>query len=75
MTLDVAGALEELTHLTACRCDPAYATRNLLDPTCQHDYREDVDILRAALNTPQPCPCPNHAADSCPDDHPEDTEP
>lgn len=45
----VAQALASLTELTACRCIPAYANRGLLDPSCDHDYREDVDVLREAV--------------------------
>lgn len=45
--------LDALDDITACSCDPYYANRDLLDPHCRHDYRPDVDAMRAALEAPR----------------------
>lgn len=52
MTGRVQAAIEELRFLTTCRCDAAWTERGLHERECVSDYREDLDVLLAALNAP-----------------------
>ena len=51
MTLpkEVADSLAEIAGEAECRCDVAYTSRGLKDPTCNHDLAESVEIIRAHL--------------------------
>ena len=51
MTLpkDVADSLADIAGEAECRCDVAYTSRRLKDPTCNHDLAESVGIIRAHL--------------------------
>ena len=66
---EVRDALRELRIITACTCFPDYVNRGLVDPTCLHESRLEVEKvsdelhrltsenaeLRAKLNT-RNCP-------------------
>ncbi len=46
----VRDALQELRAITFCQCHPAWTGRGLHEAHCLHEYREDVDVLAAALD-------------------------
>lgn len=47
--MTLADHVEVLGELVTCRCDPAYSQRDLIDPACHHDYRQNFAAVRAAL--------------------------
>ena len=51
MTLpkEVADSLAEIAGEAECRCDVAYTSRGLKDPTCNHDLKDSVEVIRAHL--------------------------
>jgi hypothetical protein len=48
---EVSDALDCLFGLTNCTCHEAFTSRDMQDPECQCDYREDVATIRAHIAT------------------------
>ena len=42
-------SLDVLFGLTNCKCAPYYADRNVQDPDCRCDYREDVETVQVQI--------------------------
>lgn len=44
-------AVRDLREMTACRCRPDWTERRLHEVHCQEEYREDVDLLAAEVES------------------------
>jgi hypothetical protein len=49
----IIDALNELRHLTTCRCEAAWTDRGRHETHCAYEYRTDVDLLAFALGVGQ----------------------